>query len=72
VSVSGIFEFQNRNRVISIVESEQVNQRLIWEINIISTSRGNFHIYNQTMRAIYKSISKLDIASYESEKVKFQ
>jgi hypothetical protein len=68
VSVSGIFEFQNRNRVISIVGSEQANQRLIREINIISTSRRNFHIYNRHIH----SILKFDIASYESAKVKFQ
>lgn len=72
MSVSGIFEFQNRNRVISIVESEQANQRLIREINIISTPRSNFHIYNQSMCAISESILELDIDSYESTKLKFQ
>jgi hypothetical protein len=66
VSVSGIFEFQNRNWVISIVEFEQANQRLIWGTNIISTSRSNFHIYNQSVCAKYKSILEPDIASYES------
>jgi len=40
VSVSGIIEFQNRNRIISIIESDRVNY-VSWGINIVSTSHNN-------------------------------
>jgi len=40
VSVSGIIEFQNRNRINSIIESDRANY-VSWGINIVSTSHNN-------------------------------
>jgi hypothetical protein len=63
VSVSGIIEFQNRNRVMSIVESDRVNICLFggsisYQYLETSSSGEKFFVF--------------DIASYESEKLKFQ
>jgi len=66
VSVSGIIEFQNRNKVNSIVESDQVNLCLYGE----SISYQPLNLEQEHLQV--KSILWFDIASYESAKVKFQ
>jgi hypothetical protein len=66
VSVSGIIEFQNRNKVISIVESDQANLCLFRG----SISYQPLNLEQQHLQV--KSILWFDIASYESAKLKFQ
>ena len=65
MSVSGITEFRNRNSVISIVEFDQVNLCLFGG----SISFQPLNLEQQHLQV--KSILWLDIASYESAKVKF-
>jgi hypothetical protein len=66
VSVSGITEFQNRNWVISIVESDQAN------LCFFGGSISYQLLKLEQKHLQVKSILWFDIASYESAKVKFQ
>ena len=66
VSVSGIIEFQNRERVISIVEFDQANLCHFGR----SISYQPLNLEQQYLQV--KSILWFDIASYESAKLKFQ
>ena len=62
MSVSGIIEFQNRNRVISNVESDRVNMCLFG---------GSISYQYRETSSSGEKYFVLDIASYESVKLKF-
>jgi hypothetical protein len=63
VSVSGIIEFRNRNRVISTLESYQ---------GIYVSFGESLSYQNLTAATLGKSFLEFDIVSYESARLKFQ